>query len=99
MKRPPVKTATAAPAPAPGNELRDIVRQILAAMPMGRAATIRFIKDQVNRTTPHVCDEAMVQAAINWNHDRGLVDFRFNRTMEWDEWFLTERGQTKEGLK
>lgn len=96
-KKPPVKTAIAAP--EPGNEGRGEVRRQLSALPDGRAASVAFLTKTINRTTPIVCDESSVQAWLDWNHDRGWVDYRYNGELEWDEWFLTPRGKQKEGLK
>lgn len=92
-----MKTATAAP--EPNHELRGAIRVQLSALPQGRAASVGFIVKTINKTTPLVCDEAAVQAALDWNHDRGWVDYRYNSELEWDEWFLTPRGREKEGLK
>jgi hypothetical protein len=93
-----MSTATAAAAPAP-NELRAEIRRQLSALPPNRAASVGFLTKQINRTTPMICDEGAVQAALDWNHDRGWVDYRYNGELEWDEWFLTPRGQQKEGTR
>lgn len=94
-----MKTKTAPPpAPGAGHELRGEIRRQLSALPDGRAASIGFLTKQINKTTPIVCDQAAVQEAMDWNHDRGHVDYRFNSELEWDEWFLTPRGRKQEGL-
>jgi hypothetical protein len=97
VKNPPTIIATAAPAPE--HELRGEVRRQLSTMPGERAASVGYLTKQINKTTPLVCDEGMVQKALDWNHDRGFVDYRYNTELEWDEWFLTERGKRQEGLK
>lgn len=93
------KTAIAAPAPDPGHELRGEIRKQLSAFPPDKAASLGWLVKQINKTTPFICDERTVQAALDWNHDRGWVDYRYNSELEWDEWFLTPRGKAKEGVK
>ena len=84
---------------APANELRGEIRRQLSTFPADKAASVGWLVKQINKTTPLVCDEGSVMAALSWNHDRGWVDYRYNGELGWDEWFLTARGKEKEGLK
>jgi len=100
-RKPPVRTANAAGAssPSPEQQLRGEVRKFLSTLPKDRAAPVSWIASQINKLTGLACDEGMVQGALDWNHDRGWVDYRFNNELEWDEWFITSRGKQQEGTR
>ncbi len=40
--------------------------------------------------------EADLDGAMEWNQSRGLIDYRWNAELEFDEWFLTDRGRSHE---
>jgi len=39
------------------------------------------------------------QTALEWNHSRNLVEYRFDDEAEANFWKLTEHGKIKEGVK
>lgn len=78
--------------------LREKVREVLALAPSRRFSE-RMILDAVNRLIPIEATLDEVKQAMEWNHDRGLIDYAFNHDEERDEWTLTRRGRDKEGIK
>lgn len=82
----------------PDLALRAAVRNALSALPAKRKASKAVLKSGL-QALGFQPTEAQIDAAIEWNHERNFVDFVFNHDIEQDEWFLTERGRAKEGLK
>lgn len=78
--------------------LRAAVRNVLAALPAKRRAPMAVLNSGL-KALGFEASEEQIAAAIEWNHARNFVDFTFNHDIEQDEWFLTERGRAKEGLK
>jgi len=78
--------------------LRAKVREVLAFAP-DRKFTEAMILDAVNRMIPIPADLETVRLAVEWNLGSGFVDYTFNRDEDRDEWFLTPRGKSKEGIK
>lgn len=75
--------------------LRQKVREVLAALPDGRRATEEVVLTGV-RALGWEARDAEILDALEWNHNRGLVDFAHNYDFDRDEWFLTERGREKD---
>lgn len=85
--------------PADINSLREEVRGALAQLPAGQGATVDFLAKAIRRNTPLRPTNEEVEQALVWNQGKGgWCDFKYNRELEWDEWYLTPRGITKEGL-
>jgi len=79
-------------------ELRIAVRTMLATRradelvpePLLHAALEKFFNRRV--------EAGEMARALEWNKARGWAESRWNDDHERDEWKLTERGRTKEGL-
>jgi len=78
--------------------LRAKIREVLAFAPT-RKFTEAMILDAANRLVPVPVALDDVRRAIEWNLGSGFVDYVFNRDEDRDEWFLTDRGLAKEGIK
>lgn len=78
--------------------LRAKIREVLAFAPT-RKFTEAMLLDAVNRIIPVPVALADVRRATEWNQSSGFVDYAFNRDEARDEWFLTDRGLVKEGIK
>jgi hypothetical protein len=79
--------------------LRTKLRVILSALPPAfPRACEEFLIAELSRVTPEPVRVPELRAAIEWNHARGLIDYRHNPMEERDEWFLTARGRQQEGL-
>lgn len=81
--------------------LRRLVRTVLSALPSGRrldeAGLKRILESRFSEVSNLRVDELRV--AIEYNQGKGWIEFLYNSEEERDEWFLTERGRAKEGLK
>jgi hypothetical protein len=94
---------TPKPAPAPVRDathkplLRQTIRQVLARA-VERKFTDAMLLTSVQMVGVESTEEELREALL-WNQSSGYVDYRYNRDAERDEWYLTERGKAKEGLK
>jgi len=80
--------------------LRGKVRDVMTALPPGRKATRAMIDDAIRVVFGYSdAKDDQISAAIEWNHERNLIDYHYNHDADRDEWFLTERGKAKEGIK
>ncbi len=85
-------------------QLRQKVREVLAIIPAKRICTLDMLIEGVKRLTqlaPFDEEEKIreeIKDAIEWNQEKGLLDFRFDNEAEVDSYHLTERGRTREGL-
>ncbi len=77
--------------------LRRKVREVLVMAPT-RRFTEAMIADAVGQLVPFDVPPNEIRVAIDWNLESGLVDYKFNRDLDRDEWSLTDRGLAKEGL-
>jgi hypothetical protein len=74
--------------------LRRKIREVLA-MAATRRFTELMILDAVNQLIPEPASKGEIGDELQWNHESGYVDFKHNRDINLDEWFLTERGKQK----
>lgn len=77
--------------------LRKKLRAVLALAPTFRQSE-QMILDALGGMMPEPVSHAEFAEALNWNHARGLVEYRFNEDADRREWFLTDAGKQKEGL-
>jgi hypothetical protein len=75
--------------------LKKGVRDVLAAVPAKRVCTEEMIVAGLNRLVPFEVTKETAREAIEWNQERGFIDYRFDADNEVDSWFLTERGKAK----
>lgn len=71
--------------------LRPVVRDIMRLAPdrkWSEAALLAQCRTQIPDVTA-----TDLSGALTWNLGRGYVDSEFNREMEIDVWYLTERGK------
>jgi hypothetical protein len=71
--------------------LRPVIREIMQAAPARRWSEKALLM-QAKALVPDI-EELDLTAALTWNLGKGYVDSEFNREMEVDVWFLTERGR------
>ncbi|MEO7933219.1 MAG: hypothetical protein ABIT76_08690 [Chthoniobacterales bacterium] len=80
--------------------LRKLIRTVLSALPHNRrldeGALTRVLESRFSEINDLRTDELRI--AIEFNHSKGWIEYTRNHDEERDEWFLTERGRTKEGL-
>jgi hypothetical protein len=74
--------------------LRKKVREVLAMAP-ARRFTEQMILDGVNELIADKAEMSEIRRAIDWNHESGYIEYKYNRDYDRDEWFLTERGKQK----
>lgn len=78
--------------------LRGYVREVLALAPR-REFTERMIFDGVDRLVGGGLKLAELQKAMEWNHGKNLIEFRYCSDTEENLWSLTKQGKSKEGVK
>ncbi len=76
---------------------RKKLREVLALRP-SRKFTEPMLLEGVTALMPERVSVDELRAAIEWNHSRGFIEFAHNEDLERDEWFLTGKGKSKEGL-
>jgi hypothetical protein len=76
--------------------LRQKVREVLGMVPAGRMCTESMLIESARRLVPFDVSDDEVRDAIEWNQQRGFVDFRYDAEAEVDSYFLTERGKGRE---
>lgn len=77
--------------------VRRKIREVLAMAP-GRRFTEGMLLDAVGQLVPFELPDSELRVGLEWNIESGFVDYKFNRDMDRDEWFLTDRGLAKEGI-
>lgn len=75
--------------------LRKYVREAIAAAPAKRICSEPMIMAALNLLVPFEVTKEDTREAIEWNQERGFIDYRFDTDMDVDSWFLTERGKAK----
>ena len=75
--------------------LKKGVRDVLAAVPPKRICTEAMIVAGLNQLVPFEVSQADARDAMEWNQERGFIDYRYDTEREADSWFLTERGKAK----
>lgn len=78
--------------------LRGAVRSVLSALPSERRATLAVLRAGL-LALGFSPGEMHLDEAVEWNHGRDFIDYVRNHDIDQDEWFLTERGRAKEGMK
>lgn len=76
---------------AQGIQLRRAIRKALNVI--GRPATSTILKDTLRGLGYAGFEEMEFLDAREWNQAEGYIDFRRNREIEADVWFLTEAGK------
>ena len=82
----------------PRKEVRQEIREIMAQAP-DRRFTAEMIHNRVNqlhRDLPVPFD--LCNDHLEWNFQRGFVDYQYNHELNRDEYFLTDKGKRQEGL-
>ncbi len=75
--------------------LKKYVREAIAAVPAKRICTEAMIMAALDLLVPFEVTKELTREAIEWNQERGFIDYRYDPDNEVDSWFLTERGKLK----
>lgn len=77
--------------------LRRRVRFILSTLPAERRLSEDILFDKLRPDFPELKVDEM-KRALTWNLEQNYADFRYNKDLERNEWFLTPGGRHKEGI-
>lgn len=76
----------------PANELRRLLRMAMQTAP-DRPWTVAMITDAVKKLTPLDVDDEDLKHAIQWNHDKALIDYTHDQELDVRKWKLTDAGK------
>ncbi len=79
-------------------ELRQQVRRVLSAASNDTRLSEPYVLAGLQRFFPTPVKTKEMMDALAWNEARGWAEKFFNPDEDRDEWKLTPRGRTKEGL-
>lgn len=84
------------------NAPADLRRHLRAALAI-RPRT-EFTEVQLFESTRRLCpggelDTEEFKTALEWNHEKDFVQYRFDEDLDKDVWKLTAAGKAKEGVK
>jgi hypothetical protein len=78
--------------------LRAKVREVLALNPR-RTLSEAMLKTSIERLLGGAMTVPEFQAALEWNHSRAMVEFKWDEDAEANFWRITKKGIAKEAGK
>jgi len=81
--------------------LRSTLRRAMAMRPRDEwsEAMLKLTIERLLGLAPSALSVPDFQTAMEWNHARNLIEYRYDEDAEANYWHLTDTGKAKEGVK